>query len=171
MLSKDEEKFTQAISQMEEKLGPADIVTPSIPFGFTNYYEKEMGKNLKRKFASFEKLIPPEELADIKVWTNSIEEKMGTVKEGTLLRCINLDPGYVSMDKMVLATTKNYRHRIYLQKGIYAEVTLYWSKGSFHFFPYTYPDYRTDFYIKFFNSVMKKYRLQINTKDYHSNAK
>ena len=110
-----------------------------------------MGSPLKRQFISFEKPISPEKITDIKLFTNSIEEKLCVHKK----RRINIDPGYMSDSKLVLATTKEHFHRIYLNKGIYAEVTLYWRKGSFQPFEWTYPDYRTREYIDILNAIRK----------------
>lgn len=161
MLATDETSFEQVMDKISKKYGSFDLVSGTVPFDFTDYYNREMGENILRKFVSLENLLPPDILPDVKIFTNRVEEELGKFRDGELFRTVNLDPGYVSMDKMVLATTKNYRHRIYLRAGIYAEATLYWSKGTFHPFEYTYPDYRTDFYVDFFDRVMNVYRQQV----------
>ncbi len=141
---------------LKEKFGAVDFHSPILPFHYTEYYTQEMGKNLIRQFISFKRLIDPAKLASIKLWTNELEHKISSPN-----RKINLDPGYLTGSKMVLATTKDYSHRIYLQKGIYAEVTLRFRKGTFTPLDYTYPDYTTD-YIPIFNQIREIYLKQIN---------
>lgn len=161
MFSNQTELFTEIKKFLEEKFGPVDYESQILSFDNTNYYEKEMGKDLKRIFYSFEKLINPENLAEIKIFTNQIEEKFTGVERGEhLKRKINIDPGYLTLSKLVLASTKDYSHRIYLQEGIYAETTLKFEKGSFTPYEYTYPDYRTPEYINIFNQIRQIYLNQ-----------
>jgi hypothetical protein len=115
-----------------------------------------MGPNLLRKFVGFEKLIRPKELASAKLFTNDLEEKISE-RFGSERRVINLDPGYITLAKLVLASTKDYSHRIYLGDGIFAEVTLYYSNKRFHAWPWTYPDYKTSDYCRFFERMRKLY--------------
>jgi hypothetical protein len=151
MLAKNKKLFDMAEEFFIKRFGPIDYESPALLFNYTDYYKKEMGSPLKRQFISFEKPISPEKITDIKLFTNSIEEKLCVHKK----RRINIDPGYMSDSKLVLATTKEHFHRIYLNKGIYAEVTLYWRKGSFQPFEWTYPDYRTREYIDILNAIRK----------------
>jgi len=120
---------------------------------FTGYYQNEMGENLQKQFLVFEKLIDPEELPGLKRLTNEFEQQYA--REGK--RLINIDPGYVCESKLILATTKNYSHRIYLGKGIYGDVHLCYQKHSFQIQPWTYPDYRQEVVIKFFNQIREQY--------------
>ncbi|MGE4357587.1 MAG: DUF4416 family protein, partial [Candidatus Omnitrophota bacterium] len=152
-----EDIFYRIKDKLEHKFGKIDLESNIFPFDKTNYYEKEMGKDLKRKFLSFKKLIMPDRIAEIKLFTNKLEKIFAPNNK----RQINLDPGYITDSKLVLATTKNYFHRIYLKKGIYAEVTLYFREGSFRYFDTTYPDYRTEEYINFFNQVRGLYLRQL----------
>jgi hypothetical protein len=112
---------------------------------------------LTRRFVSFKKTIPPEKLVDIKLLTNRLEVR--TSHNGA--RRINIDPGYVDLAKFILATTKNYRHRIYLTRGIFAEVTLYYQGKTYTAWECTYPDYRTPEYIDIFNKIRSTYAQQI----------
>jgi hypothetical protein len=153
--------FEDARRRLNRKFGEIDFESPTIDFNFTPYYEKEMGKNLKRRFLSFKNLIKPEELPGIKTYTNSLEERFRMLT-GSPGRNINLDPGYITSAKLVLATTKDYFHRIYLEKGIFAEITLCFRKGGFEAFEWTYPDYRTKGYKDIFNHIR---RLYIKKKD------
>jgi len=151
------ELFPEALKGLEKRFGPVDYESPLLPFNKTDYYEEEFGKNLKRKFYSFKKLIKAEDLPRIKIFTNNLEKKFS---EGGK-RSINLDPGYLAPAKLVLATTKDYQHRIYYGKGIYGEATLRYKKKSFIPWEWTYPDYRTKEYIKIFNHIRKIYMKQL----------
>jgi len=160
MLSCSQPLFEAAKQRLSEEFGPVDIESDVIPFDFTDYYDEEMGRGLLRQFLSFEKLIDPGEIAAIKVRTNALEEQWAATAGLGVKRPINLDPGYVSQSKLVLATTKDYSHRVYLAQGIYAEVTLRYQKGHFTAWPWTYPDYQTPAYIAFFARVRKRYLEQ-----------
>jgi len=134
--------------ELESSFSPIDYQSKEIKFNFTTYYEKEMGPNLKRKWVSFKLLIDGSELREIKLQTQQIEKKFSS-KEGK--RNVNLDPGYLSLSNLVLATTKNYAHRIYLGKGIYGEVTLIYKNHTFTPLTWTYPDYKEN--IQIFNQI------------------
>jgi len=149
MLAKDKRLFKDAERLFIRDFGRVDYRSPVIDFNYTDYYKEEMGSPLKRIFISFKKLISPEAIAKIKLASNAIEKKFSVNKK----RRINIDPGYVSDSKLILATTKDYFHRIYLNSGIYAEVTLRWRKGTFEPFEWTYPDYRSKKYIAIFNTI------------------
>jgi len=143
------------------KLGETDFESPWIAFRFTGYYRQEMGDQLWRKFLCFHHLIWPQDIISTKLFTNEIEQRFisGTPPR----RLVNLDPGYVTLAKLVLATTKDYSHRVYLNKGIYAEVTLRYVRGSgFAPWEWTYPDYRTSAYRTFFDGVRHIYQHQLN---------
>lgn len=146
--------FEEAKRCLVERFGQVDYQSDIIAFDKTNYYDREMGSNLKRKFYSFKKLIYPEELVKIKILTNGLEREFLNESGG---RGVNLDPGYLAPGKLVLASTKDYQHRIYLGDGIYGEVTLRFRRGSFWPWEWTYPDYRSTQYIDFFNHVMELY--------------
>jgi len=153
---KEEDAFDKAKCLLKRRFGEIDYESQTLPFIHTDYYEKEFGKDLKRKFISFKKLIRPEDLASIKITTNIIEQKLS--QRG--LRSINIDPGYLDMAKLILASTKDYRHRIYLNQGIYAEITLFYENGGFCTWEWTYPDYRTTDYIAIFNRIRDIYMLE-----------
>lgn len=116
-----------------------------------------MGAGIKRQFISFTRLIFPEQLPVIKLLTNEMEQDLSL--EGR--RRVNIDPGYLSLAKVVLATTKDYSHRLYLGQGIYGEVTLTCAKGRFSSFPWTYPDYQTQAYQQFFKETRDIYKMQL----------
>ena len=156
MLAARTDLFKAAQMEMSERFGPIDAVGEVVTFDFTDYYAEEMGPGLLRKFVGFERLINPKELASAKLFTNELEEKMCERFESDR-RIVNLDPGYVSLAKVVLATTKDYSHRIYLGDGIFAEVTLHFSNGCFNPWPWTYPDYQSETYHRFFQSIRQQY--------------
>ena len=158
MISAKVELFQQAQEKLSQEFGIVDFESKIIPFAHTDYYAEEMGENLKRKFISFQELIAPEEIVDIKIFTNDLEEKF--LYPGSHRRQINLDPGYIEASKLVLATTKNHQHRLYLRKGIYGEVTLRYAKKSFQPWEWTYPDYQTEDYLEIFNCIRTLYRPQ-----------
>jgi len=158
MISSQKKAFIQAEAILEKKYGPADFKTVFIKFDFTDYYEQELGKNLLRKFISFKNLIDPGTLPDIKIFTNKKEYALSPVKGK---RLINLDPGYITESGLVLATTKNFQHRIYLNKGIFAEVTLRYQRGEYLPYDWTYRDYQTKAYTDFFKKVRKIYKEQL----------
>ncbi len=122
------------------------IFSEIIPFSHTEYYKEEMGENLERLWIGFLTILSPENSHLWKVITNSIENLFK--RDGK--RQVNIDPGYVSLNGVVLFTTKNYTHRLYMGNGIYGELTLFYRKGSFHPFEWTYPDYREKVALDFF---------------------
>lgn len=147
--------------QLREKLtglyGPVDQEPPHFPFKYTGYYDDEMGGDINRAFLSFEKTISPEELPDIKRATNALE--LEAAVNGR--RKVNLDPGYMSLGKFVLATTKDQQHRLYMGKGIYEEITLYYRDGEWKYHDWTYPDYRTEEYRKILAEFRLTYKIKL----------
>jgi hypothetical protein len=141
--------------------GQIDLETAPLPFVATHYYEREMGAGLHKIFWSFAALIAPETLAAIKRTTNTFERMFATRDAAEERRRVNLDPGYVDLAKLVLATTKDRQHRLYLGHGIYGEVTLRFTRGRFLPWEWTYPDYRMPEYVGFFETVRQRYRQQL----------
>ncbi|MFA4992849.1 MAG: DUF4416 family protein [Candidatus Omnitrophota bacterium] len=150
---KDEAIFIKSRDKLKKIFGRIDFESGPIDFNYTHYYEKEMGVGLKRRFISFARLISIQDLYRIKLYTNRLETKF--LYSG--MRQVNIDPGYVDLAKLVLASTKDYAHRIYLRKGIFAEITLSYRNNSFIPNDWTYPDYRSQEYIDLFNKVRKLY--------------
>jgi len=160
IISGFEDIVKKAEDNLIEHFGTIDCRIEPIKFDFTDYYFPQMGSNLWRYFISFEELIDAGRLADIKILSNEIETNYAS-QISEVKRPINLDPGYVSAGNMVLASTKNYVHRIYLGKGIYAELEYLFGKNKVHFLKWTYADYQTDEYIKFFIKIRKLYLQQL----------
>ncbi len=159
MIISQHDLFAAAEQKLCERFGSIDYESAVMQFDYTDYYDAEIGENLLRKFISFEPLIPADMLAEIKVFTNELETEF--FSPNTQNRRINLDPGYVSASKMVLASTKNHAHRIYLGKGIFAEITLRYYHKTFQPWEWTYPDYRTPEYIAVFNQIRTIYMQQL----------
>lgn len=146
-----------------EAFGAIDMISPWFPFTDTTYYEKEMGSGLFRRMMSFRSLIDPCLLSTIKHKTNDIEASFSTRGK----RRINIDPGYLTHERFVLATGKNYTHRIYIGNGIFADLTLVYQKGRFQTLPWTYPDYAKENIRSFLMRVRNKYSLDIKEESSH----
>lgn len=148
-------------NSLERDFGPVELESRLMDFNFTTYYEPEMGSGLKRQFWGFRNLIDPERLKDIKLSTNGLEKALATGGK----RTANLDPGYLTGAKVVLASTKDFAHRVYLGRGIYGELTLLFHHGKFESLPWTYPDYRSEEYHQFFYELRRLYLSQCKSLD------
>ncbi len=149
------EKF---FSLLEEVCGPVDIISRWLDFDYTNYYYREMGSPLFRKVFAFKNLIAQDELARIKEKTNEIENRFAISGK----RAVNIDPGYLVSSRFVLATGKEYSHRIYIGHRIYADLTLMYSKKEgFKTLEWTYPDYASQSMLSFLSKVRDKYLLDL----------
>ena len=158
LISCETELFKEVKASLEKTFGRADHESDLIDFTSTDYYEKELGHHLKRKFLSFADLIDLDSIYKIKLKTNMLEGRYS--RSGK--RRMNIDPGYLDLSKLVLFSTKDYSHRIYLNEGVFADPTLFYREGRFNPWPWTYPDYRTEAYINIFNSIRAVYKEDLN---------
>jgi hypothetical protein len=158
LIFKDEQVYDRCRAVLLKAFGESDLASPVFPFIHTSYYEKEFGTSLKKAFISFKRLIPVQSLPDIKIRTNALEQKYSLYEK----RRINIDPGYLTLAKIVLATTKDYSHRIFLGKGIFGESTLVFRNNSFIPWEWTYPDFRAPEYLSFYNELRRIYAKQIS---------
>jgi len=142
-----EEIEKKALKRLTDKFGEIILKSKTIPFNFTDYYEKEMGERLLRQWILFDNAIKQEEIADIKNSTIILEKEFAVDAK----RTINIDPGYITLSRVILPTTKDCSHRIYLRNGIFAEVSLIYVKNSWQAQHWTYRDYQTKTAIDFFN--------------------
>ncbi len=142
--------------------GPVALESPRFEFTETAYYEPTMGAGLKKCFWAFETLLDPARLPAIKRQTNDWEAEYTERAEHGEPRPLNLDPGYLTLAKLVLASTKDHAHRIYLAEGIFAEVTLFYRHGHWQPHEWTFPDYRRADYHQFF--LQARTRLQQRTR-------
>lgn len=157
LFSAQEEMIERIIRELTGIFGSTDRVSPSLTFDRTRYYAREMGWPLYRRFLSFERTVRPEHIVDIKLETNAVERRYLHGEN----RTVNIDPGYIALERLVLATGKNYTHRIYLSKGIYADLTLIFHRGSFRPLPWTYRDYAEPETIAFFNQIRQTYKERL----------
>jgi Domain of unknown function (DUF4416) len=145
-----QDMLNNLISLLTDNFGEIDFKSEVIEFNYTRYYNSEMGEKIERVFLSFQNLVSPDQLPDIKILTNKIE--MSFLIDGE--RKVNLDPGMLSVKRFMLATTKDNGHRIPLQQGIYGEVTLLYMNKNFKPLPWTYIDYQSEEY----SEILKKIR-------------
>ena len=157
LLASDEYLLDDTLALLKTEFGEILLESDTIPFNFTDYYNKEMGDGILRKYVAFSSLIEPETIGLIKRRTNLLENQF--LAEDN--RRVNIDPGYITLAKLVLATTKDATHRVYLGDCIYAETTLFFCDKSFRTWQWTYPDYRHEFTIKFFNDARERYRSKL----------
>jgi len=162
LLMQRTELLTPVADDLIKEMGAIDIVSPWMPFHYTHYYETEMGAPLKRRVITFKRLIEQDALAAAKLSTNTIEQRYAAAGQ----RQINIDPGYLLRSRFILATGKNYAHRIYLGKGIYADLTLIFQKGAFRKLPWTYPDYADSEMLACLMAVRQKYVEDIKAGKY-----
>ena len=149
----DQQLLPAVVEPLQSAFGDIDMISAWMGFDFTDYYASEMGLPLYRRMLVFKPLIPQDALAAIKCRTNEIE---GHFTEAGKRR-INIDPGYMLQERFVLATGKNFTHRIYIGQGIYADLTLIFQKGEFKTLPWTYPDYAAAEMRAFLALVRQKY--------------
>jgi hypothetical protein len=157
VLTADRQILNAAKPLLVRELGPLDEEIGPLAFDYTSYYNGEMGQGILRWFWSFADLVDREALAGIKCLTNSIEQAY-TV-DGK--RRFNLDPGLMTLGNFVLATGKNNAHRIYLGKGIFADLTLVFRGGTYRPLEWTYPDYADRELIAILNRLRESYKCRL----------
>lgn len=157
VLYSDANRLHAARAQLLQQFGPVDFTSQPFPFTVTAYYIAEMGWPQIRLFYSFEKLIPPDDLARIKLATNAIENELAIAGR----RQVNFDPGYLDPDKFVLASAKYHGHKIYLSNGIWADLTLHYEKGHFSAYPWSFADFRGGEYEPAFLRMREIYKAQL----------
>ena len=157
ILASSPEYLEEAHGVIEAHFGAVDLESEAIPFTFTDYYDEEMGGAITRQFVSFERLIDPGRLREIKILTNELEAARCVAGN----RVMNLDPGYLTVYSVVLASTKEGSQRVYLGDGIYGQPMLMMRGGVFEAFEFTYPDYGDEMTRSFFLRVRERYREQL----------
>ena len=162
LFTSEENLFQQGVEAFRPLFGEIDFVSETLPFDFTDYYREEMGGPLFRHFITFERLISRVLLSEIKQTTNRFEGQWAN-DQGN--RRLNIDPGYLCLEHVILATTKSYTHRPYLRDGIYADLTLIYRNKSYQPLEWTYPDYRQTEVIELFNRLRMKYLEDLKRKE------
>jgi hypothetical protein len=161
LIFSDGRVLERTIFELEKILGPDEARSPLFPFNLTNYYAAEMGASpLNRLFLSFTDLRSPEELSAIKLRTNALEEEIRSAL-GLRHRPVNIDPGYLTAAALMMATAKDFSHRIPLRDGIYAHLELMFRRRGVRCLEWTYPDFRQPAYHEFFLKVRKAYLAQL----------
>ncbi len=162
VLFSSREIFDQTLVVLKETFG--DILTQSriFPWDHSSYYAGEIGSPLLRCFVFFSRLIDTTALADFKHMACGIE---AIFADPDNRRRINIDPGYLTQAKVVLASRKNYSHRICIGKGIYAELELFFQDGKFNPLPYTYSDYKTAECVDVFQKARLLLKKMISAND------
>jgi hypothetical protein len=160
LFMKDKSILGPVAETLADAFGPVDLVSPWLPFDYTSYYESEMGGPLFRRILVFKSLIAQEDLPAIKLRTNHLENEYA---DGDRRR-INIDPGFLLLEKFVLATGKNFSHRIYIGQEIYADLTLTFARGAFQTLPWTYPDYASAEIRQFLLQVRYKYSMDLKNR-------
>jgi hypothetical protein len=147
----------ECVRSLREGIGETEFSSPEMPFDYTVYYEGEMGPGLKRVIITFKELIKREEIVDIKIFTNKLEKVFSYENK----RTINIDPGYIAQEHIILATGKGYSHRPYLGRGVYADLTLQYIKDDFKRLEWTYPDYGSAAMTELFRKLRHDYVSQL----------
>ena len=156
VLYSDAALLEKALQILQNKYDEIDYRSPSFPFNKTDYYVPEMGLPIVRIFISFQPLISPKEIAQIKIETNKIEKTLSIGRK----RKVNLDPGYMDYDKVVLASAKYNGQKIYLDHGMWADLTLHYERKAFHPYPWSFPDFKSGLYNDVFMEIRRRYRIQ-----------
>lgn len=157
LIMKDKALFKPLGVELSAGFGSVDMVSSWMPFDYTTYYEPEMGTPLFRRLLTYKTLINQDKLPEIKLTTNRLEQTY--VQSGR--RRVNIDPGYLLYERFVLASGKNFSHRIYIGSNIYADLTLIYQRGGFEKLPWTYPDYADKPMLEFLTRVRNKYAADL----------
>jgi hypothetical protein len=157
LFMKDRALFEPLVADLVSEFGAMDLVSRWMPFDYTAYYEQEMGTPLFRRLLAFNSLIQQLDLAGIKSATNRLEDQYADNGR----RRVNIDPGYLLLERFVLASGKNFSHRIYVGQKIYADLTLIYQGGAYETLPWTYPDYADRPIISFLEQVRAKYAVDL----------
>lgn len=160
MVSRYPETLDWSIDQLTKTHGPVALESPVYDFVETEYYQKTMGDDLKKQFIAFEQLVSPEAIVAAKINSNQLEIQCADENDYPQPRPVNLDPGYISEAKLVLATTKDRDHRLYIADGIFAEVTLHYRSKTWCSSRWTYPDYQRADFQQYFHKCRHHLRQQ-----------
>ena len=149
--------WPRILDDLKEVFGVAEYISEEIDFIETDYYNQELGVPIKRRFISFEELVPPDRLVELKLFTYELERK--NVRDGN--RIFNLDPGIISLERLVLATFKEFTHRIYLRDKVWADLTLIYSNKGWVSLPWTYPDYKSKRLQDILFNIRQRYKVKL----------
>ncbi|NQT25968.1 DUF4416 family protein [candidate division KSB1 bacterium] len=156
VLYSDETLLNKAFELIEAWFSSIDFKSDPVPFDITDYYVSEMGESIQRRFVTVQKLVSPKQLARAKLESNDIEDSLAVEGE----RKVNLDPGYLDYDKVVLASAKYNGDKVYLDFGIWADLTLRYKNGKFESYPWSFPDFKAGLYHDVFKQIRETYKEQ-----------
>ncbi len=156
ILYSDPDLLEKGLAALADAFGPVDFYSRPFQFDSTEYYTSEMGSTIRRVFVSFERLVSPQSLAHAKMQTNFIEEALSVCGA----RKVNIDSGIMDYDKVVLASAKYNGQKIYLDHGIWADLTLHFTKGRFEPYPWSFPDFKQGLYEDVFLEIRRIFKLQ-----------
>jgi len=159
LFMRERQLLEELAGALVEQFGDIDLVSVWMPFNYTDYYRPEMGAPLFRRMLAFKRLVAQDALPAVKRATNRMEQDCAVGGR----RRVNIDPGYLLLERFVLASGKNFSHRIYLADGIYADLTLIYRQGMFQKRPWTYPDYADEPMVSFLKQVREKYRRDLKS--------
>lgn len=162
IISSEDAYFQKAEERLAELFGAIDSRSPRFDFDLTEYYDAQMGRGLKRAFLGFERLLDPAGLSGIKIRTNALEAEI-RAEFGEEKRIVNLDPGYITQSALIMATAKDFSHRIPLRDGIYGHLEFLFTRSGIRRLDWTYPDFANEGYQRFFVELRRKFRDQIKT--------
>jgi Domain of unknown function (DUF4416) len=160
VIYREDALYEEAEQRLEAEWGRVDSESPAFPFDLTGYYEDEMGGGLVRRFISFESLVPPESLPAAKLWAIELESIIRQ-ERGVTGRPVNIDPGYLTASAVVMATAKDFAHRIPLGQGIYAHLEFLFTRTGVRALDWTYPDLRREPPQAYFRGVRETYLRQL----------
>ncbi len=153
IFSRYESVLDWAMQKISDQWGEFGLVSPRFDHNETNYYEAEMGTGLRKQFLVLASRYDPAWLPQSKLQSNAWEEELAASQSTVETRPLNIDPGYLTLTKLVLASAKDRAHRIYLRDGIYAEECLYYLDQRWNSRPWTYPDYQREDFQRFFTAA------------------
>ena len=154
-----EDLIREVLSVLSASYGPVELTSPVFPFTYSSYYAAEMGEGLVKVFCSFRRLVHPRDIVAFKLEAMACERMF--LAEGTSSRRVNVDPGYLDEMKLVLATTKNASHRVYMDSGVHGDIELIYKHGAFTPLEWTYLDYREPAALEFFGKVRRGYVAEL----------
>jgi uncharacterized protein DUF4416 len=167
ILTRDVQVMEEIERRLVKHYGPIEDRSEIFLFTFRAPFQREMGENLKKRILCFEQLLPIEKFPDVKKVTNDLEWEYREHLEHRSRRMINLDPGYLTLSKVLLASTRNYSHHVYLKDGVYGELLLRFHRGTLRNLPWTHTDYRTHLAHSFFTKVRDRYDSQLKARFTH----
>ena len=170
ILACDAPALDAARLRLTEELGTPDLVSEVWPFDLTAYYQEQAGPDILRQFIALADLIDPGRLAGIKHLTNRLERELAAELNRPWPRPVNFDPGLIEPSKLVLASTKNFAHRIYIGDQMFAEVTMTYVRGTWETFPFTFPDFKNGRYNPFLSRVRQRLVSQLRGMNFDTTA-